>query len=350
MKGEVENKIKGFLYGIVGHTILGWNWRAISVLEIESRINNSEEELKSFFGTPDDNTNDDIEYSIPSGFESSALIGGKTILHVYKKFEEESRNLEKYILRFTPSDGEDETGHYKENPRSEGSNRGAASAAGITEDYGTCFQHIFDDKPESGVLLDVNKVLIKAFQASQSVSNYVTEQVRYSDLYKYVRAARKIEEKPPLVFVSYRGIHKKHVDEINEHLSRNNEDKKFELWIDTTCLDPGDDFSPIIRGAVRLASIVIVVLSPDYYDSKFITDVELPIIRELCANLSEFKIIPVIAVNFRDEQQHLNEWAKNLVYANVAAKNKSLEEAPPADKYKIYDYILNGIKCHLNIL
>lgn len=327
-------EIEGFLFGVLGHGLLDWDWRAISRQQIEKSFN----EFKMFFGTDDDML--DNAKTIPDSFESSALIGGRTVLHVHKyKRKNRLRNqkralsvIDKYVLQFH---------RYAGGLTGSGKVRERKSICGI---YQSCFDRVFDGSISSVIdgepLSRRDQIHDLVQQSTASVRRMLAEK-SLRKLLSFVMHARDMENRPPVVFISYSHNKKRYVNEIEKRFACHVDEGKIELWKDENFLLMGDQFSSIIQDKVlNLAAGAIVVLSPDFFESKFIGKYELPLINER-EGKPDFEVIPLLAEDYNEKWKKKYPWTQQLLSnkdAPLARANSKKERAA------VYDELTRAIE------
>lgn len=79
-----------------------------------------------------------------------------------------------------------------------------------------------------------------------------------------------------LVFVSYSREDKKWVEELKKFLSPLVDSNKIKLWIDESNIQPGNRWENDIETALSSTKVAVLMLSSNFFNSKFITQKELP--------------------------------------------------------------------------
>jgi TIR domain len=94
----------------------------------------------------------------------------------------------------------------------------------------------------------------------------------------------------PTVFISYSHRDKEYLDRLLVHLRPLEMEQRIEVWDDTQ-ITPGQDWQREIEGALRRASVAVLLVSPDYLASEFVVRDELP---RLLKSSQDTAIIPVV--------------------------------------------------------
>jgi hypothetical protein len=98
---------------------------------------------------------------------------------------------------------------------------------------------------------------------------------------------------PLKLFFSYASKDKKILEALHEHLMTLVQGKLFELWHDRE-ISAGHEFDPVIREKLEQSDIVLLLLSPAFFGSKYIWEAEIPLAVEL-ERKRKVRLIPVIA-------------------------------------------------------
>jgi internalin A len=103
------------------------------------------------------------------------------------------------------------------------------------------------------------------------------------------------------LFISYARKDKKYKEDFCKHLETLNH--KFEVWDDTSLM-PGDIFYPEIQKAMLESQHYILLVTANFFSSKYIKENELPIMFKAQKVDSSKKIIPIIvkACNWQDHE------------------------------------------------
>ena len=94
-------------------------------------------------------------------------------------------------------------------------------------------------------------------------------------------------------FVCYSHRDKRCVDRLLVHLAPLRKTHAFDIWSDHL-LKPGAEWRKEIERSLSTCTIAIVIVSADFFSSKFIQDVELPTLLER-AKSTGIRIIPLVA-------------------------------------------------------
>lgn len=86
----------------------------------------------------------------------------------------------------------------------------------------------------------------------------------------------KERKEPSLVFVSYSRKDKSWVDMLRKILAPATKRGDIKLWIDEHSLQPGNRWKEGIENAISSAKVAVLMISPDFFDSDYVTDKELP--------------------------------------------------------------------------
>ncbi|WP_339717890.1 TIR domain-containing protein, partial [Cyclobacterium amurskyense] len=92
-----------------------------------------------------------------------------------------------------------------------------------------------------------------------------------------------MEVRNPVIFVSYSHKDQENLIEVKKFINNINTNFKFDIWDDTK-IQTGDLWKEKIEKAICEAHIAVLLLSIDFLDSKFIKDVELPLLLEKSKN------------------------------------------------------------------
>lgn len=87
------------------------------------------------------------------------------------------------------------------------------------------------------------------------------------------------QPEPKIVFVSYSHEDRKWLDELKTHLKAFVWEKRLRLW-DATELPPGEEWAAKINEAISSAKAAVLLVSRHLFASKFISEEELPAIRD----------------------------------------------------------------------
>ena len=93
-------------------------------------------------------------------------------------------------------------------------------------------------------------------------------------------------------FVSYAHEDKRAHDQLKKHLANLRRDQSIEDWSDVEIL-PGQDFNDEIRKHLDLAELYLMLISPDFLDSSYCTEIELEHALE-CHKSGNAVVVPII--------------------------------------------------------
>lgn len=79
-----------------------------------------------------------------------------------------------------------------------------------------------------------------------------------------------------LVFVSYSRKNKEWVERLKKVLEPSIRRNNFKIWIDESDINPGENWENEIHSALNATKVAVLMLSPDFFASEFIMEVELP--------------------------------------------------------------------------
>ena len=97
---------------------------------------------------------------------------------------------------------------------------------------------------------------------------------------------------PVRIFILYARADLEHLEALEKQLSALKAQGQIEVWTDQGLL-PGETWEPSLLKALHAAEIVLLLVSPDFMDSRFIHDVELPKSFERM-RLGQVRIVPVM--------------------------------------------------------
>lgn len=96
-------------------------------------------------------------------------------------------------------------------------------------------------------------------------------------------------------------------DELDVSLIALKRDERVSIWQDTDNIHGGDQWNEKIEEGLQNADIVLLLVSPDFIDSEYIWNKELPIIKQKY-DLGKTKVIPIF---LRDV------FAKNMWFTDI---------------------------------
>lgn len=152
------------------------------------------------------------------------------------------------------------------------------------------------------------------------------------------------------VFISYSHQDREWVERIHRFLSFILADSKLTVWSDAKIM-PGEEWDTSIKKAIETATIAILLLSPSYFNSRFIREFELPYLLQL-AEADEVKVLPVIVESYLLEPnsplvkyQSLGSIARPLnSLSQVEQEVALIKIAEIIDKLANKDYKINRLK------
>src|SRR5262245_48782019 len=92
----------------------------------------------------------------------------------------------------------------------------------------------------------------------------------------------------PTVFLSYSHRDEVWKDRVATHLRASG----FEVWDDRR-IEPGDNWRPVLFAALERAQVVVLLISPDFLDSRFILEKEVPVVLQRRQE-ARLQVIPVV--------------------------------------------------------
>lgn len=125
------------------------------------------------------------------------------------------------------------------------------------------------------------------------------------------------------IFVSYSRKDSPWVNRLYKHLRPLASIGLFELWSDTD-IAPGENWRTAIQHAIKSASVIIIIISPDYFESNTIANEELPQLLKVAIKRS-LPIIPIIV-----KHVDLGNKLENIRTVTVSAK--ALDQLSHADQ------------------
>lgn len=102
----------------------------------------------------------------------------------------------------------------------------------------------------------------------------------------------KVIKRPLKVFISYSKEDDNIRNELEKHLAPLKDNGSIEIWHDGVIL-AGDKTDKTIKANLRIADIILCLISPDFLTNVYIIEEELPLMLER-ENEGKTKIIPVI--------------------------------------------------------
>lgn len=180
------------------------------------------------------------------------------------------------------------------------------------------------------------------FSSSLSFKSIVKGKIEYlgmirgKDDTKYIKFMQKLSNLDPSigftggtpmrnkVFISYSHKDKKWLEELQTHLYPIRKSSSIEIWVDTD-IRPGDLWRDEIQKALDSAKVAILLVSPDFLASDFITNDELPSLFAAAKNEGlKLLWIPIIASSYTAtpiaQYQALHD--PNTPLAGISGKNK----------------------------
>jgi hypothetical protein len=131
------------------------------------------------------------------------------------------------------------------------------------------------------------------------------------------------------VFYSYARVDKKQRDKLAKHLSPLERLGLIETWYDNEIL-PGDNFSQEIADKLGAADIVLLLISPEFVDSRYCYEVELPKAMARQAK-NQARVIPIVI-------RPTNAWDKLPAGKIVLGKLNALpSSAKPIPRWRPQD-------------
>jgi WD40 repeat protein len=119
-----------------------------------------------------------------------------------------------------------------------------------------------------------------------------------------------VDEQAPLYFVCYSRSQRDLVEKIDAKLAARRRRGELEVWRDKQDLEPGEEYTPEINGALQRAAGAVVVVSDTWYASDYIHAYEWPTILARKDEDARFRIF-LLAFNSLDEDDPLR--ARNFV-------------------------------------
>ena len=119
-----------------------------------------------------------------------------------------------------------------------------------------------------------------------------------------------VDEQAPLYFVCYSRSQRDLVEKIDAKLAARRRRGELEVWRDKLNLEPGEEYTPEIIGALQRAAGAVVVISDTWYASDYIHAYEWPTILARKNEDARFRIF-LLAFNSLDDDDPLR--ARNFV-------------------------------------
>jgi hypothetical protein len=141
----------------------------------------------------------------------------------------------------------------------------------------------------------------------------------------------------PEVFISYSHVDKAYLDRLLVHLRPLERAGRVRSWADTS-LRPGDDWRAEIEQAIDRCSLAVLLVSPDFLASAFVTESELPPILE-AAEAKGVRVISVIV-------EHCG-FGRRPDLARFHAMNNPetpLSSLPTTERERIYDLVAQAVE------
>jgi hypothetical protein len=142
------------------------------------------------------------------------------------------------------------------------------------------------------------------------------------------------------IFLSYAHEDESFKNDLHKHFAPLRDNGQVSTWHDEKIL-PGEDWDEVIIKNLRAANVIIMLFSPDFFDSKYIQKTELSIAVER-HNKGKALAIGVIV---RDSAWQHTAMSKFQVLPKNA---KSIAEAPKAKRDKIYTQVVNDVMVAAN--
>ena len=271
-------EIRGFLFAVLGHHLLGWGWRAVSGQRLAKKPGS---EILFDYKAPAAN-------GIPRDYESSALIGGLTLLYVNK-----------FRRRPDGDEGGGTTGYALSFHRYIGQ-LGDNNKPVYTDAPCARFKKAFDAVFKKNIAYKHPRQVIERFETAESpdVKQLLKQANAVPDI---VREIRRQYGKcpPPVLFISYSRDNEdianllKEIlesDELNgyeEEIKRPGirtlrfHRKRLAVWLDKEDIKCGDSIKESIDHGLTVASGVASIISNSYLSRRFIVEDEIPVINRL---------------------------------------------------------------------